>query len=565
LFLAEAALTAQLEHPNIVPIHDVGIDHDDRMFYIMRRINGTAWRDVIETTTLSKNLAILLDVADAVAFAHSRRVIHRDLKPQNVLLGAFGEVLLTDWGLALSLADRHKGDAAAFEIPAGGTPAYMAPEMAAGDHRHIGPATDIYLLGAILYQIVTGKPPHCGKRIIDCLRRAVENRVELPKELGELSAIVRKAMATDPADRYATVQNFQQAIRDFQSHIESHHLCERAKTIAQGACEKWNYEQFGLALATFQEALKLWAGNETAQREAAETRMAYAKCACDKGDLDLAESLLPAAGAQDSPLADKIRQLKQQRRQIAEEQSKLRLNVEKWTTAFLASPDCVLITRLADGTILEANDVFLRTMQCSRDEVVGKSASQLNNWVDLDDRESFVRQLQQTGECNLETRFLTFGGDILPMALSGRVLTIDGERAVISHARDLTSNKQTAVQLSDAQLRVASLENVINSLPYAVLILDAEGTVLEANETASSLLSICFGTGSSQAAFKLMPSDRDDEQWCERLHLALFGQQQTLNCGFGLTDDAGSPDYTVQLSKLDYRGSEALLCIVTPI
>ena len=107
-----------------------------------------------------------MKVADAVAFAHSRGVIHRDLKPENIMLGGFGEVLVMDWGLAMTV-----GAAAAKRAGMGGTPAYMAPEMAVGPMDRIGIHSDIYLLGAILYEIVTGKTPHTGATVTACLWR----------------------------------------------------------------------------------------------------------------------------------------------------------------------------------------------------------------------------------------------------------------------------------------------------------------------------------------------------------------------------------------------------------
>ena len=104
-----------------------------------------------------------MKVGDAVAFAHARGVVHRDLKPENVMLGEFGEVLLMDWGMALStsmLGELAEGEP---HVGMGGTPAYMAPEMATGPITKIGPASDVYLLGAILYEAITGRPPHRGK------------------------------------------------------------------------------------------------------------------------------------------------------------------------------------------------------------------------------------------------------------------------------------------------------------------------------------------------------------------------------------------------------------------
>ena len=118
---------------------------------------------------LHENLEILMKVADAVAFAHSRGVVHRDLKPENVMLGDFGEVLVMDWGLALSTARFRQLGSITQSGRMGGTPAYMAPEMASGPLDRIGATSDIYLSGAILYEILTGKPPHAGRDVMSCL------------------------------------------------------------------------------------------------------------------------------------------------------------------------------------------------------------------------------------------------------------------------------------------------------------------------------------------------------------------------------------------------------------
>ncbi|HEX3132804.1 MAG TPA: serine/threonine-protein kinase, partial [Planctomycetota bacterium] len=208
-FLAEAGVTGRLDHPNIVPIHDVGVDEAGLPFYTMKRVSGRPWSQVLRTLSEAENLDILLRVADAVAFAHDHGVVHRDLKPDNVMLGAYGEVLLADWGLAGDIAEIQRS----LNLGAAGTPAYMAPEMAWGEARLIGPASDIYLLGAILYEIMVGEPPHPGSTVQQSIEAAAANRIEPPIPRGELGSVVARAMETQPEDRFATVQEFQLAVR----------------------------------------------------------------------------------------------------------------------------------------------------------------------------------------------------------------------------------------------------------------------------------------------------------------------------------------------------------------
>ena len=223
-FLSEAVVTGDLEHPNIVPIYDLGQDQSGALFYAMKRVKGRPWDMVIRRRTLDENLEILMKVSDAVAFAHSRGVVHRDLKPENVMLGDFGEVLLMDWGLALSVADAASNDVVA------GSPAYMAPEMALGQMGQVGIASDIYLLGAILFEIVAGGPPHTGSTVLECLSAAARNEIWPTEESGELLEIARRALATRPEDRFATVGELQQAIRAYRSHLQSINLSERAES-----------------------------------------------------------------------------------------------------------------------------------------------------------------------------------------------------------------------------------------------------------------------------------------------------------------------------------------------
>ncbi|OHB85779.1 MAG: hypothetical protein A2V98_11205 [Planctomycetes bacterium RBG_16_64_12] len=287
-FLSEAVVTGDLEHPNIVPIYDVGRSEAGNLFYSMKRVKGTPWDTVISEKVFQENIETLMKIADAVALAHSRGVVHRDLKPENVMLGDFGEVLLMDWGLAVSrgLSSSTTG--------MGGTPAYMAPEMATGPVERIGSASDIYLLGAILYEIITGKAPHTGQNVMQCLFAAARNEIQPTERSGELLAIAMKAMATAPEDRYDNVGEFQQAIRQYQSHSESISLSTRADEDLQEARARDDYETFARAVFGFQEAVNLWEGNARASAGISEASLAYATSAFRKGDYDLGASLLDA-------------------------------------------------------------------------------------------------------------------------------------------------------------------------------------------------------------------------------------------------------------------------------
>jgi len=223
-FEREIRITATLQHPGIVPVYQAGTAEDGAPFYAMRRIHGRSFDVVIaEATTVAARLALLprfLVAAEAIAYAHARRVIHRDLKPHNILIGEFGEVVVVDWGLAKRL-DAADDDAAPLAplaparstavasalTQAGavmGTPAYMAPEQASGDPADS--RSDVFALGAVLYHLLSGGPPYAGtgRTLEDIVAgRIVPLAQRTPDVPADLSAIVTRAMAIDPVARYA--------------------------------------------------------------------------------------------------------------------------------------------------------------------------------------------------------------------------------------------------------------------------------------------------------------------------------------------------------------------------
>ncbi len=291
-FLAEAIVTGDLDHPNIVPIYDVGADTSGSLFYAMKQVQGTPWLKVIKQKTLHENLDILLRVADAVGFAHARGIVHRDLKPENVMLGEFGEVLVMDWGLALPLDNFNKSRKIRQFSSMGGTPAYMSPEMATGPIDRITPQSDIYLLGAILWEVITRKPPHPGKKVQECLLAAMRNTIRATQEKGELVEIALKAMATNVADRHADVREFQNEIRAYLDHSESLALAAHARKDLQQAQLSGDYNDYSKSVFGFEQARDLWVGNSDAEAGVYEAKLAYAKNAHQKEDYDLALSLL---------------------------------------------------------------------------------------------------------------------------------------------------------------------------------------------------------------------------------------------------------------------------------
>ena len=218
-FMREALLTARLQHPSIIPVHEIGLFPTGEPFIAMKLVRGQSLRQAIRAAkTLEERLQLLpnvLAVTDAIAYAHSQRVIHRDLKPSNVLLGAFGETVVIDWGLAKHLDEADiatTSDAAASPVVDAtrtgavlGTPAYMSPEQACGDE--VDERADVFALGAILYELFSGAPPFeatSSTQVLALARRgAFPSLAErVPNVPVELATIIKRAMALRIAERY---------------------------------------------------------------------------------------------------------------------------------------------------------------------------------------------------------------------------------------------------------------------------------------------------------------------------------------------------------------------------
>jgi len=265
-FLAEARITGQLEHPNIIPVYEIGSSISGHAYFTMKVVRGRSLGDVLrgrkgasETPSgrrktapvmaetgegspldLTGRLALLphfVDVCQAIAYSHSQGVIHRDLKSDNIMIGDFGETLVLDWGLAKKRGDEDlRGGDLGKEInelhekreykthvgSAIGTPAYMPPEQAQGNVDQIDERSDVYALGAILYELLTGRPPHAGNTITEMLIRAQEGSWEPVLELEsgappELVEICEKALQRDPDERYSSAESLAEDVQQYLS------------------------------------------------------------------------------------------------------------------------------------------------------------------------------------------------------------------------------------------------------------------------------------------------------------------------------------------------------------
>ncbi|MCC7071043.1 MAG: protein kinase [Deltaproteobacteria bacterium] len=244
-FAEEAQIMAQLEHPNIVPVHDYGDDAEGMRWFTMYYVRGKTLTEILQTDTVAdgsreayfKLLNIFLRVCDAVAFAHSRGVVHRDLKPDNIMVGAFGEVYLMDWGIARLLGRTPAPDLEADDGPVRtrrpradddekgqiiGTFFYMSPEQAQAEIDKIDERTDVFLLGGVLYELLTGQPPYMGTTVVDVVRAAQKCRIKAPDVVAPdrhipdgLSHITMRCLAKDQGERYPSVAALKAEVESF--------------------------------------------------------------------------------------------------------------------------------------------------------------------------------------------------------------------------------------------------------------------------------------------------------------------------------------------------------------
>jgi serine/threonine protein kinase len=258
-FLWEARVTAHLDHPNIVPVHDLGLDANGQLYFTMKRVRGRSLAELCELLAglaperrcqidccvraqsepgedrliaeygpRKRRLRVFVEICQAIAYAHDRGVLHRDLKPANAMIGEFGEVLVMDWGLALPMRDR--GDAALTQLMPDdlqatddklrGTPRYMAPELLLGKQADV--RTDIYALGVLLYELLALRRPHDATSVPALVVQITEGvftplATAAPDLPSSVVAVVEKAMAKDPQHRYASVREL---IEDVEALLE---------------------------------------------------------------------------------------------------------------------------------------------------------------------------------------------------------------------------------------------------------------------------------------------------------------------------------------------------------
>ena len=373
-FLEEAQVTGQLDHPGIVPVHELGLDQDGRVFFTMKLVKGEDLKAVFarvhageEGWSVTHVLGLLQRSCEALAYAHAKRVIHRDLKPANLMIGKFGEVYVMDWGLARLLdrpddkdlrlrpehvaattelnSPRHEAVAAQSDSPLVtmdgdivGTPAYMSPEQARGELARLGPPTDVYALGAMLYHLLAGRMPYvvpgayANQHMI--LGRVQEGPPRPLHELApdvpaELVAICERAMEREPQDRYPHMTALSD---DLRAYLE-HRVVSAYETGALAEARKWVVRNKPLAAALAAGVLLLVGGltsslmlkgrsDRNAAVASANATLADANAMQARQAAELAEQRLLEADEQRGR-AEGSAQLAEEQRQVAQTQERL--------------------------------------------------------------------------------------------------------------------------------------------------------------------------------------------------------------------------------------------------
>ena len=293
-FVREARITGQLEHPNIVPVYEVGRRADGSLYYTQKLVRGrTLTAALKEAKTLRDRLTLLphfVATCQAIAYAHKRGVIHRDLKPDNVMTGEFGETVVLDWGLARSRGQPDEGDDESNRTQEGdvlGTPSYMSPEQAVGSTKTVDEQSDIWSLGAILYEFLTGRPPFMGRNLMQVLMAVAKDPVPPVRSFEkkappELVAIVDAALTRDRKRRTQTVKALLDDVEAWRTGAKVSVYKERPWQSAY----RWSRKNRALVSSTLAILLVLAAGTVRVWMENKEARRNLSQAFLEKASAE---------------------------------------------------------------------------------------------------------------------------------------------------------------------------------------------------------------------------------------------------------------------------------------
>lgn len=446
-FITEARTMARLEHPAIMPVHDAGTAEDGSFWYTMKLLSGGSLRDRLRAHgskqtafPLKERVSIVARVAEALGYMHSRHVVHRDMKPDNVMLSGWGEILITDFGIARLLEGPDDADSASIideqdlaaepvrtmEGSVLGTPAYMPPEQARGKQALIGPWTDIWALGAILYEMLTGEPPYKARDVMDVLRQARAGRVEDPRMRArrtgappvppELVSIAQKAMALQPNRRYRTAD----ALRaDLSAWLGFDPVAAHRDTLAQKAAR---YVRRHPAKTVAIGAAALFAVGVGAI-------VAFAQSAVSQADAERAREAERASVAQ----AEATQRAAEAQRHAAEaERQRVRAALESGKVEDLQRDLGIRVSYERDAVVDEVNQIFVRALEQGGGTAANRALAALPN----EKVEAFIAAVHRTVETERKTgRQLLNGKDIWLLGLIYKQTLGQPERA-IPHYRE---------------------------------------------------------------------------------------------------------------------------------
>lgn len=357
--LQEAWTTGALEHPNIVPVHDITLSSEGAPQIVLKRIEGRSWSDLLSDPSrapLEEQLRILMDVARAVEFAHRRGFLHRDLKPENVLVGELGDVYLADWGIAVCMSAADERFPLASDVQTiAGTPAYMAPEMLDPENTPLGPWTDIYLLGSILYELLAQRPPHEGESMAELVHNIVRGP-EMPDCEAELVRICARAMQNDPTARFESALQFRLAVRGYLQHEGARAIAAKADS----AFAAWHVhrrggdmmaadDSFAKSRFGYQAALESWPDFEYAAARLRDLDLEMAQAELGAGNLESARRVVARV---DDPPAELLNDLR------AAEEALREAKRRRESLAAAANDETHRGTRAAISALLGAIFVF---------------------------------------------------------------------------------------------------------------------------------------------------------------------------------------------------------------
>jgi PAS domain S-box-containing protein len=310
------------------------------------------------------------------------------------------------------------------------------------------------LLGAILFQILTGHPPHHGSSLLKCIRSAAANEIRPTRIEGELMDIAMKAMSTRPADRYQVVDDLISAINDQQQHDESERLVKRAQAMLQEEPADGHMENYRIADALLREAIEIWPENHRAKDAIVELNIEFARAATANGDLELALHLYETAGQSDSEAAARIRRELDCRKTAGQ-------RVARYSALFTQLPEAGLLGSIATGKVVEANEKFGRLFGYAPEQIVGKRLDELNLWIYEQQRLGFVSRIQENGRVqNFEAQLMHASGEPVDVLISARTTTINDEEMVVSTLRDISDRKETERQLEKNRRRLADMQRL---------------------------------------------------------------------------------------------------------